>query len=184
MSSHQPVSVRVNSPPKVNITVDEEAALKYVGGYIVRSLIKKINRKHHSLKAKMILAQQSFCENSHHDDSREMDEETVEDLDWVSLCDCEGLYHVRTEIHCFLYSVEIVVKKITRFGNLREMKTGFMSRLENNVKQDVDVLFWWEILRAIVNVENNAASELLSEVVQHCVVVRGFAFTSRWMEQV
>ena len=35
----------------------------------------------------MILALQSFCENSHHDDSREMDEETVEDLDWVSLCD-------------------------------------------------------------------------------------------------
>ena len=132
----------------------------------------------------MILALQSFCENRHRDDSQEMDEETVEDLDWVSLCDCEGLYHVRTEIHCFLYSVEIVVKKITSFGNLREMKTGFTSRLEDNAKQDVDVLFWWEILCAIVNVENDAASELLSEVVQHCVVVHGFAFTSRWMEQV
>ena len=166
---------------QVNISVDEEAALKYVGGYIVRSLMKKINRKHHSLKAKMILALQSFCENSHHDDSREMDEETVEDLDWVSLCDRGGLYHVRTEFHCFLYSVEMVVKKI--ISNLREMKTGFTSRLENNVKQDVDVLFWWEILCAVVNVENDAACELLSEVVQHYVVVRGFAFTSKWMEQ-
>ena len=34
-----------------------------------------------------------------------------------------------------------------------------------------------------MNVENNAASELLSEVVQHYVVVRGFTFTSKWMEQ-
>ena len=73
------------------------------------------------------------------------------------------------------------MKKIT--SNLREMKTGFMSRLEDNVKQDVDVLFWWEILCAVVNVENDAACELLSEVVQHYVVVRRFAFTSKWMEQ-
>ena len=58
-----------------------------------------------------------------------------------------------------------------------------MSRLENNVKQDVDVLFWWEILCAVVNVGNDAASELLSEVMQHFVVVHGFAFTSKWMEQ-
>ena len=37
---------------QMNITVDEKAALKYVGGYIVLSLIKKINRKHHSLRQK------------------------------------------------------------------------------------------------------------------------------------
>ena len=43
------------------------------------------------------------------------------------------------------------------------------------------MLFWWEIFCAVVNVENDAASELLSEVVQHCVVVRGFTF--KWMEQ-
>ena len=53
-----------------------------------------------------------------------MDEETVEDLDWVSLCDRRGFYHVRTEFHCFLYFVEMVVKKITSIGNLREMKKG------------------------------------------------------------
>ena len=128
----------------------------------------------------MILALQSFCENSHHDDSLEMDEETVEDLDWVSLCDRGGLYHVRTEFHCFLYSMEMVVKKITSIGNLREMKTGFTSRTEDNIKQDVDVLFWWEILCAIVNVENDAASELLFEVVQHYVVVRGFLLLDGW----
>ena len=75
------------------------------------------------------------------------------------------------------------MKKITSVGNLREMKKGFTSRLEDNVKQDVDVLFWWKILRAVVNVENDAASELLPEVVQLYVVVGGFAFTSKWMEQ-
>ena len=42
------------------------------------------------------------------------------------------------------------------------------------------MLFWWEMRGAVVNVENVAASELLSEVVQH---YGGFAFTSKWMEQ-
>ena len=50
------------------------------------------------------------------------------------------------------------------------------------MKNDEEVMYWWEVLCSIADVDNDTAAELLSFVVEFYVTFRGFAFTARWLE--
>ena len=169
----------------VCISDDEEAALAYVGGYLIRALIKKINtgclQSKAKAKAVLIHALYKFLEHPDEVPTEEVEDEIVESKDWMSLCNRGGLFCVRTEFNNFLLSVEIIIKKVTEKAR-KAIGTNIKLEAHERVKEDEDVLFWWEILCSIVNIHNDTAKTLLEFIVDHYVTVRGFAFTSRWLE--
>lgn len=91
----------------VSITDDEDAALAYIGGYVIRALItskRKLERK------SMVIIHALYQFLEHPDETVIYDtNEDSENQDWMGLCNRGGLYVVRTEFHNFLTSVEIVV---------------------------------------------------------------------------
>ncbi len=55
------------------------------------------------------------------------------------------------------------------------------------VKEDEDVLFWWEVLCSIVGINNETAKTLFILITHHYITVRGFALTasgSKWLNQI
>ncbi len=167
----------------INLSSDEEAALSYVGGYVVRAMIKKVKKSSEDSHKKklLIIALDKFHE--HPDDVNvnvnEDDQEQEQEPDWLTLCNRGGLYLVRTEFQNFLLSVEIIVKKMTK----KIERTGIQKdKIFNEVKEDEDVLFWWEILCSTVMVDSETSQQLLGLIIQHYIVVRGFAVTARWLE--
>ena len=106
---------------------------------MIRSVIKKLERRSHHLKEEMILALHDFREDIEEAENTEDDGASAsEELDWAKLCNRGGLYHVRTEFPTFLYSVELVMM---RKENTKATKEGFSKTVEKAI-QDDDVLFW------------------------------------------
>ena len=120
----------------------------------------------------MILALYDFRENT--EEAENEADAASKELDWAKLCD------VQSEFHNFLYSVELVVKKMM---STKAMKEGFSMTVEKAIEEDDDVLFWWWTLCGIVDVENETAETHLHQIAEHYITVRGFTFAARWMEQ-
>ena len=169
-----------NAP--VDMSVDEESALCYVAGYMIRSLSAKIERSEPNLMEEMVLALYSFREDS--EQCEKIDEESSEGEIpyWVKVVDRGGLFHCRMEFNLFLCAVEVAIKKEMRQGNEAAMKAGFKEKLLLLLQQDEDVLFWWATLCAIADVDNETSEALLPNILTHYTTIRGFTFAGRWME--
>lgn len=50
------------------------------------------------------------------------------------------------------------------------------------ITQDNNVDFWWSMLAIDIS-SNDAAAQLLSEIVEMWVSIRGFSLVSSWLEQ-
>ena len=66
------------------------------------------------------------------------------------------------------------MKRLLTIETPKSMKKGFSNLVEVKVSGDDDVRFWWEILCKLKNVPDG--------IVEHYVVVMGFAFSARWVE--
>ena len=65
------------------------------------------------------------------------------------------------EFYNFLYSMEMVAKKVMRKENIKAIKDGFSMAVARDVPENDDVLFWWWILCSIVNAGNETTETLL-----------------------
>ena len=70
-----------------------------------------------------------------------------------------------------------------RHYRMGQCKIASRPEVENNVKDDEEVQFWWDTLCAILDIEDETSQALLEVLVSFYVPFRGFAFTSRWMEK-
>ena len=114
-----------NAP--VDMSADEESALRYVAGYMIRSLRTKIERIKPNLMEEMVLALYSFREDS--EQCEVIDGESSEgEPNWVKVVDRGGLFHCRMEFNLFLCAVEVALKKEMRQGNEAAMKAGFKEK--------------------------------------------------------
>ena len=85
-----------NAP--VDMLADEESALRYVAGYMIRSLRTKIEKIKPNLMEEMVLALYSFQEDS--EQCEAIDGESSEgEPNWVKLVDRGGLFHCRMEFN-------------------------------------------------------------------------------------
>ena len=141
-------------------------------------------RRSHPLKEEMILALYSFRENSEdNEDDMELDvDREADSSNWVDLVDRGGLYHVCMEFYNFLYSLEIQVKQIMRKDNVQKLKDGISEAIVKRAQENDDVCFWWRTVCSTVEVDSNTAEALLPQITEHYIIVRGFAFATRWME--
>ena len=181
LKSQFPLSEGNISLSSADLSVDEESALHYVEGYMIRSLQKKIERQKPKLMEEIIFALHSFLEDREQCDQSDITDES-DDLDWVKVLDRGGLFHCCMEFINFLCAMEVVVKGKMIRGNEAAMKAGFNEKLALEVHQNEDVLFWWSNLCDVTNVDNECSKALVHYVVDHYVVIRGFAFAARWME--
>lgn len=87
----------------VTLSTDEEAALSYVGGYLVRALLKKVERRQLNNKEKLTEALRNFKETPEDEDSINDDE--TNKMDWLSMyCMIEVAFSIQEQSSIIFFS--------------------------------------------------------------------------------
>lgn len=172
------------------LTPDEQAAIHYIGGYIIKTIIKKISEKsvYLSNKEKLLYLVFHLLE----DPDFSPHEDTVMDifdiLNWSKIIDRGGLHHCSSEFHTFLMAVEQIIKsQIKSFvtdssGTTHQLP---LSAITEAVQRSPLVIYNWKSAIS-TNSESSEYSDLkdvlFTMVLDEFCKIRGFAFTAHWME--
>ena len=87
-----------------------------------------------------------------------------------------GLKHINDMVYTLFESMEIELRRLLHSSSGEIPKESTIETICVNE----DVLFYWSIIGC--NWEEEAASSLLHLVIEHWLTVRGFSFTSAFME--
>lgn len=152
---------------------DEEAnVIRYVSGYICHSLKKNLQSDQcgHLKRLDLLLSLDDLTTD-------EQDEQAGASEEWTNLLDRGGLVHVKSDTYMVFRQMELEVRK--------HLKSDITCIPKKDVVQSIckneDIQFHWSIL--MVESEEDVAELLLMLLAEKFVTLRGFAFTSTWMEQ-
>ena len=155
VQQHFPVQL-TESTEEANWLGHQEAnAIRYVAGYVCRSLRKKITSSSSPLKQELLLALWELLEDEMAQDSD--DDEPPNSLpsssDWINSVDRGGLIHVNEEAHTMFSAIEEVVRAHLRVKNVRKISEGVKHELAGKVEKCEEVQFYWSIVATDMPVE-------------------------------
>ena len=149
-----------------SLCYEERNTIRFIAGYVLRALRKKIKLSSQTNKEEMLLCildmtedENDICDDSAH---------------WLHVKDRGGLIHVSQPLY-MLCSMEREVKRHT--SNDFNMK----GVLTEKILANEDVEFHWETIS--VNWGEKEKTTLLSMIVDQWITIRGFSYTSNWMEK-
>ncbi|SMN02019.1 hypothetical protein SPONN_347 [uncultured Candidatus Thioglobus sp.] len=157
------------------LTYIEENGLRYVCGYIVKTVKHKVSKSSSSMKVAFQFGLDSMI--SHDDKESDVGCST----DWVDLIDRGGLIHVSQDCYLFFFSVEMVVRMYFRDTTEEEYMDKGCGYILEVVCKDVDVLYYWDI--CLQELQEEEKAHLLPIVVKHYITVRGFSFARSLLEK-
>ena len=164
MKSQFPLNEGTISLSSADLSVDEESALCYVGGYMIRSLQKKIEKRKPKLLEMIFALHSFFLEDRERCDQSDTTDDS-DNLDWVKVLD-RG--HCRMKFIKFLCAMEVVVNGAMIRGNEAAMKSRIQREtIAFEVHQEEDVLFWCSKLCDVTNVDSECSKALVHYVVDH-----------------
>ena len=146
------------------LTNEEENAVNYVGGYVIRSIKGKTKDKDQlDVLEKLTDHSTSF-----------------EAQRWTKTVDRGGLVHISEEAFRFFLAVEYATRRNLRVNNAINMDENFRKKLKNLIIGDSDVEFYW----LLTGIEDEDAGDIVMEnLIEKWITVRGFSFTSSILEQ-
>lgn len=164
---------RVSQP---SLDYHESNALHYCGGYIVRSLIKKVQTSSVCNKEDLVYCLQDLID----------DDEVgyTESSEWTSAGNRGGLVKFHDAFFEFLIAVEVEVR-----DHFPALSPGISGYADENLKHRAiesaasseNVKFYWKIVT--VNWCSIVAQTLLKIVLEHYVTIRGFSFAKGFIEK-
>ena len=89
--------------PEVELTYEEQNALRYTAGYVIKSLSGKLKRSAHPLKEEKVCCLL---------DLNQTEEDTDGSEDWIKTMDRGGLTHIGNMTFGVFQSIELVVRQI------------------------------------------------------------------------
>lgn len=142
------------------LTREEENALHYVAGYVVRKIRNNLEPNSDSSKHNMIL-----CIMEMYGDEWDKERGTE---DWTNLIDRGGLWHINDQAYDLFYVIEQEVR--THFVPTARALVE-MSTLVNAVLNNEDVLFHWSMLAA--DTADADTNKLIKMIVELYSIVKG-----------
>lgn len=157
-------------------STNEGYALRYAAGYVVRQVLKKIRAKNIPHKEDLIKCCQRLVKTHCSDDT----ENTAEE--WTDLVDRGGLYHIKETTFQLFVALEDKVWKY--LGQLSSPHAATVrDRFISSLNDSEDIQFYWCIAAAEFDVvDTDVHDHLLRMIKELFVTMRGFSYTSEWME--
>ena len=146
------------------LTYEEENALRYVGGYVIKTLGKKE-------KQEDILAALKLITNEEDDDAPADSEE------WVCTIDRGGLIRITEEFYLTLCSIEYAIRQLLKTSSDRIPIKEFAFE----INEDCEVQFQW--CMASVRMSEDIAHLLLEKIINTWITIRGYSFVNTIIEQ-
>ena len=156
---------------QATLDYEEHNALRYMAGYVIRSLTKKVDRSSHPLKTRLALCLQELGEE---DSDGEHPSE-----DWLKNVDRGGLKHVNDATYLLFTAMEETLRQHIGSGDANSQLN--IKNASTVIMDNDDVLFHWAMIS--VNWNEEEASALLSMMVEHWITLRGFSFASAFIEK-
>ena len=154
--------------PKLNF--EEVNGLRYAAGYIPRALKKKITKSQHKIKDDLLLCLQELLQEE------DVDINAVDESEeWVRLLDRGGLNHVTQNMYLLLVEMEYVIRVV-----LKESLEGYKQRAYDAIKSSERVHCYWMPISEEWDCEESEV--LFKMIVDFWVTMRGFSFSSDWVE--
>ena len=154
-----------NSSPLTN---EEASALRYAAGYVCRAMKKKYQSNPELLE----------CVDELTDDSSEDGDHFSSE--WTKVASRGGLLYIKDTVYFVFQAMEMVVRQYFLKERADKLGPGTRDILIKNIMEDEDVNFHWCMVA--VDMEDSFANTLLHDMVKQWVTIRGFAFTSSWIE--
>eukprot|EP00118_Oscarella_pearsei_P015513 m.140398 g.140398 ORF g.140398 m.140398 type:complete len:302 (+) comp38303_c0_seq10:318-1223(+) len=184
----QKMAAFVTAPPSMappmELTDEEENALRYAAGYVPYKLLKRYegNSERSAEIYRQCLqsmeVQDEVCVNSSHQDHSYTfgDYTTV----WLETVNRGGLFKIADVTYRFFYSIELKVRATLPQQLLSQSSTkeAVVAAVENDDK----VQHLWEALSSVID-DSVLASSLLHKIVILWVTMRGFSLCSAWLEE-
>ena len=153
------------------MTYEEQNAVHYVGGYVVRALKKsKGNADILPILDKLITSD---------------GEHTGTSQTWLKSIDRGGLTDISDEAYQCFYAIEVANRGHLQIENTREMNEGFVDKVTTSILNDEDLLFNWCLAVGLAmgcNYDNEVADRCLKQIVKKWITIRGFSFSNSLME--
>ena len=171
LSSSLSPSFPTVEPPSVDITPTQENALRYISGYILSRLKKKILKSEHTLKNELIIAIRDLMD--------EVDDGSSSSR-WTSLVDRGGLCRVNENTYTFFYEIEVVLRRFLRIEEVTNMDSRFKDTVFSAMRSDEDVTYVWSKMTAEIG--EAASKYLFDQIVTLYYTIRGNSFSKSVME--
>ena len=151
------------------LTYEEENAIRYAAGYVLRSARKKILKSAQPKKDNLIEIIDALAQNS--------DVEDKFSSDWLSLVDRGGLIHISDDLYRVFVAVEMEIRKFFKIEKAQALASPNEGKIIHCVLSNEDVQFFWCL------VSNDISSKvILNYIVQLWITIRGFSFAKSYME--
>lgn len=150
------------------LTYEEENAVRYVGGYILRSLKKESSKDEDLLLAVNRLIDDNF------------DKEAAESEEWTAIVDRGGLVYITDHTYKFFCSIEYSLRKYLKVSTAHKLDENFKSKVTKLIIDDDDVQFYWVV--AATEIDEETSERLLNKLIEKWIVVLGFSFANSILE--
>ena len=147
---------------EVQFTYEEENAIRYMAGFVVRRLQKQLDAK----DINMLI---------------ESDEATISDAnstEWINLIDRGGLVHVNDTCYQLFLAIEHTTWQEIQISKVGSMDDGFRRYLENTLSTDNNILFNWTMITG----DETEREDVLLALIK-LWVTRGFSLAKAVMEK-
>ena len=160
------------------LTFIEENALRYVAGYVCRSVHSKIKKNKAKSEAAVKFKERaldfimSMCGD-------EEDEQRGTET-WTNAIDRGGLWHVSDDVYMTFLTLEIEIRHYFNIYSLTELNNTMKRRILESTSKNEDLLFQWTIVSA--DADDSISTEVLRRISELYLTVRGFAFAKTVLE--
>lgn len=167
-------SMSSSSSAKESLYADEENIIRYMSGYIAFKLLRKYQKVDSGKAAQYVECLLKMAvegpESNFYDYTKE----------WMKLVDRGGLFHISDNAYLFFRALELQTRCILplHLKNPSHSKDSLMQELLG----DEDAQFFWSMLSVDIS-DCEESSNLLKEVAELWITIRGFSTTGAWMEQ-
>ena len=152
-----------NSANITELTYEEANALRYMGGYIIRSLTSSLQKDDNTLVGLNLITN--------------LDDDTVPaESEWMCSIDRGGLVQITDEFYQSLCAIEYATCR-----KLRPDCTRIPKSLAAEIIEDSNVQLNWCI--ATVGMSDEISTLLIKKIVKQWITVRGFSFANSILEK-
>lgn len=168
------------SQVRSRLTIIEENALNYAGGFIVRKVIVIYNKKK---EPRYHASRGCLTSLLLHTDTSDADIECGSFYDytrvWIDKVDRGGLHHISDLCHELFYEIDQCVYAKLQ-NNLESKNKIAMEEIKHDAFVNTDVQRIWKLCST--HVEEEEGCEILRTIINEWIILRGHSLTSKYME--
>ena len=156
------------------LTFEEENALRYAAGYVLRTVRKKISKSSSPQREELIESVDMLfrCD----DEVEEQDASSS----WMAIVDRGGLVHISNDLYRVFVAMELNIRGYLRIENASKMVSNMEGKIVSSLLANEDVLFYWCIV--CCEIPEDIANVVLKYIAELWTTIRGFSFAKSFME--